>query len=193
MRNPLRLWRELGTASFLALQATTIGVVLSALLHPVFLAYLAAEIAAGSFPPERPEFLRAFASGLGLAVLLLGYGGGMAAGLRAIRMRNLGRLRWSLLAIPFYWLLISAAAWLALWQFLRHPHRWNKTRHGLSRIAERWTTGRDESRQDVRQTHRRPTAAAMERRSWADRTGILARQNLPRPGRKSVPAAPRPG
>ena len=92
MRNPLRLRRELGTASFLAFQATTIGVVASALLHPVFLGFLAAEIAGGSFPPERPEFAGAFASGIGLAVLLLGYGGGMAAGLKATRIRNLGRL-----------------------------------------------------------------------------------------------------
>ena len=152
MRNPLRLRRELGTASFLAFQATTIGVVVSALLHPVFLGFLAAEIAGGSFPPERPEFADAFASGIGLAVLLLGYGGGMAAGLKATRIRNLGRLRWSLMAMPLYWLLISAAAWLALWQFLRHPHRWNKTRHGFSRTAERCATGRDESQEDVPQT-----------------------------------------
>jgi hypothetical protein len=54
--------------------------------------------------------------------------------------------------MPLYWLLISAAAWLALWQFLRHPHRWNKTRHGFARTAERCATGRDESRKDVRQT-----------------------------------------
>jgi hypothetical protein len=141
----------------------------------VFLAYLGAEIAAGTFPPDRPEFLRAFASGIGLAVLLLGYGGGMAAGLKAIRIRNLGRLRWSLLAMPFYWLLISAAAWLALWQFLRHPHRWNKTRHGLSRIAERCATGRDESHEDVRQT-----GPAPNRRSHGEM--LMGRPNgAPRP------------
>lgn len=175
MRSPLRLWRDLGMASFLAFQATTIGVFASALLHPVFLAYLGAEIAAGTFPPDRPEFLRAFASGIGLAVLLLGYGGGMAAGLKAIRIRNLGRLRWSLLAMPFYWLLISAAAWLALWQFLRHPHRWNKTRHGLSRIAERCATGRDESHEDVRQT-----GPAPNRRSHGEM--LMGRPNgAPRP------------
>jgi cellulose synthase/poly-beta-1,6-N-acetylglucosamine synthase-like glycosyltransferase len=152
MRHPLRLGRELGLRSFLAFQATTIGVVASALLHPVFLAYLAVEIARGTFPPARPEFLRAFVSGLGLAVLLLGYGGGMAAGLRGIRTRGLGRLRCSLLSMPLYWLLISAAAWLALWQFIRTPHVWNKTRHGLSRTGERCATGRDESHEDVRQT-----------------------------------------
>ncbi|MET0481819.1 MAG: glycosyltransferase [Aestuariivirgaceae bacterium] len=156
MRDPQLLARELGPRSFLAFQATTIGVVASALLHPLFLACLAVEIVRGKFPPARPEFLDAFTAGVGLAVLLLGYGVGLAAGLKGIKTRNLHGLRWSLLAMPLYWLLISAAAWLALWQLLRTPHRWNKTRHGLSRVGDRYATARDESPEDVRQTEPAP-------------------------------------
>ncbi len=156
MRDPLRLLRELGLRSFLTFQATTIGVVASALLHPLFLAYLAVELAHGRFPPARPEFLHAVTAGIGLAVLLLGYGAGLAAGLKGIRTRDLGLLHWSLPSMPLYWLLISAAAWIALWQFLRTPHRWNKTRHGLSRVGDRCATGRDESHEDVRQTEPAP-------------------------------------
>jgi cellulose synthase/poly-beta-1,6-N-acetylglucosamine synthase-like glycosyltransferase len=32
---------------------------------------------------------------------------------------------------PFYWVLISLAAWKGLWQFLVKPHYWEKTVHGL--------------------------------------------------------------
>ena len=43
--------------------------------------------------------------------------------------------------MPVYWLLMSGAAWLALWQFMTAPFHWNKTEHGLSRLQggrRRW-------------------------------------------------------
>ena len=38
MREPVALWRELGPASFLAMQILSLGMVVSALVHPVFVA-----------------------------------------------------------------------------------------------------------------------------------------------------------
>jgi len=35
----------------------------------------------------------------------------------------------------FYWVLISIAAYRALWQLVRRPFFWEKTEHGLSRQA----------------------------------------------------------
>ena len=32
---------------------------------------------------------------------------------------------------PFYWVLISLAAWKGLWQLCFNPHKWEKTVHGL--------------------------------------------------------------
>ncbi len=40
---------------------------------------------------------------------------------------------WTLLFTPVYWLLLSLAAWRALWQFVVAPYRWEKTEHGLAR------------------------------------------------------------
>jgi hypothetical protein len=34
-----------------------------------------------------------------------------------------------LLAMPLYWPLLSLAAAHALWQLVRRPHHWDKTRH----------------------------------------------------------------
>jgi glycosyltransferase XagB len=33
--------------------------------------------------------------------------------------------------VPFYWLGMSAAAWVAFQEFLVNPHHWSKTKHGL--------------------------------------------------------------
>ena len=40
-----------------------------------------------------------------------------------------------LLLMPLYWLLLSLAAWRALFQLLRDPYRWEKTEHGLARTS----------------------------------------------------------
>lgn len=41
-----------------------------------------------------------------------------------------GLIKWGL-TIPFYWLMISAAAFIALFQLIFKPHYWEKTQHGL--------------------------------------------------------------
>jgi len=51
--------------------------------------------------------------------------------------RGMARLApWALLA-PIYWLMMSAAAWRAVFQLARAPHYWEKTEHGLSAMRRR--------------------------------------------------------
>ena len=33
--------------------------------------------------------------------------------------------------VPFYWLAMSAAAWKAVYELIKRPHHWAKTKHGL--------------------------------------------------------------
>ena len=40
-----------------------------------------------------------------------------------------------MLASPIYWLLMSIAAWQALYELIVRPHYWQKTRHGLLQAA----------------------------------------------------------
>jgi hypothetical protein len=49
----------------------------------------------------------------------------------AIRRRAWRLIPWIVL-MPFYWVLISAAAYRALIQLMTDPHKWEKTEHGLS-------------------------------------------------------------
>ncbi len=132
MRDPLRLWRETGAGGFWAAQAMTFGVFASALLHPVC---LAATLVTFTLTPAAPpgDGVSSFAGGLSLFVLLAGHGTAMAAGWRGLGLRRdrRGRL-FTVLTMPVYWLLLSAAAWLALWQFITAPWHWNKTEHGFS-------------------------------------------------------------
>ena len=50
--------------------------------------------------------------------------------LACIRRKHYALVRWTLL-IPLYWLLMSAAACIALYQLIVKPHYWEKTEHGL--------------------------------------------------------------
>jgi glycosyltransferase XagB len=132
-RNPLLLLREVKLRGFCVVQCMTLGIFLSSLLHPILLGITVWNLS----PPNLIEKLQEPVGGimvyLSLAMLLMGYVTGIvlsARGLRAVGIGNWGHV---LLGIPVYWLLISAAAWLALWDFCVAPHHWHKTKHGLSR------------------------------------------------------------
>ena len=133
MRNPVRTARELGSTGFWTLQSFTAGVFLSALFHPFLIA-----ISIWLFivnPPEASLPAMALA-GLNVEVFVLGYGVAMLAAVKALRRRGLYGWWVTIATMPAYWLLISVAAWLALWQFIFSPFTWNKTQHGLSKLQE---------------------------------------------------------
>lgn len=56
--------------------------------------------------------------------------------LLACQRRNYGDLWFAALLSPGYWILTSIAAWKGAIQLIRRPHYWEKTRHGLSRVAD---------------------------------------------------------
>ncbi len=134
MRDPARLMRELGPSGFWVAQAVTIGVFVSALLHPICLAATLWLAAAQPLLPSRAGTAVVALAGVNLFVFVAGYG--LSILLTRAGLRRLGFRGWAgtLAAMPLYWMLMSAAAWLALWQFVVAPFHWNKTEHGLSRM-----------------------------------------------------------
>ena len=50
------------------------------------------------------------------------------------RRKLLGVLPFLPLLLPYY-LLTSAAAWLALYDLILRPYHWNKTEHGLAKTS----------------------------------------------------------
>ena len=135
MREPGRLWHELGARTFANFHLFITGMLVSALVHPLFITSALASGATlwlhGWDGPDS-ALHRALLS-LDIAVIVFGYAAFAFAAWRTMGLRGLSHLRPWLLLVPFYWILMSAAAWRALWQLHTAPSVWEKTPHEGSR------------------------------------------------------------
>ncbi len=133
MRSPIKLWRELGPANFLAFQAIVGGSWFVPLINPIFwglsLAYVFTQATAIKvlFPPVL------FYPGLALMIagnFLYLYTFMMGAFEREEQEGN-GK---AMLLLPLYFVMMSVAAYKALGQLLNpaRRHYWEKTEHGLT-------------------------------------------------------------
>jgi hypothetical protein len=129
MRKPREAARDLGWLRFFGLQVLMGGLILSALVHPWF--YIVAAIEAGYGPLRSLDHqgLSDAVRVLGFVNLILGYAIGVALGWVAVAGRGRHRLAWWALLMPAYWLLISFAAYRALYQLATTPYSWEKTQH----------------------------------------------------------------
>jgi hypothetical protein len=112
------------------------GTVLAALVHGLFAARLGWAFATTPLDDELNQLWLTFDA----TILLFGYGVSVLLGFVGLMRRGLTGCAWALLLMPLYWLLLSLAAWRALFQLLRDPYGWEKTEHGLaltSRLAQR--------------------------------------------------------
>ena len=134
MRQPLRLLRELGLRGFLAFQGHFAGIVVAALVHPWSYVLFIHDAARGTLF-ARPETLVGYnVLAIALFNLAAGYAASLALGLFVLQRRQVRRLIPQLVFIPFYWLLVSAAAYRAVYQLVTAPHYWEKTEHGVSKV-----------------------------------------------------------
>lgn len=121
MRAPDRALAETGWAGFLALQVMLAGTFLAALVHGPLMIGLCVGLLAGWIEP----------GGVGLLLLVLGYLTNAVAMLVTPGPRHMRR--WQAVAtLPLYWPLQTLAAVRALYGWLRAPHFWAKTPHGLT-------------------------------------------------------------
>jgi hypothetical protein len=127
-RTPRRLVRELGWSGFAVFQLLVGGTVLAALVHSLFAAALVFEFAFGR--SDAPVM-----TSLHFAVLMGGYLISGLLGLIGLARRGLLGCAWALLLMPLYWLMLSLAAWRALYHLARDPYRWEKTEHGLAKTS----------------------------------------------------------
>jgi cellulose synthase/poly-beta-1,6-N-acetylglucosamine synthase-like glycosyltransferase len=139
MRNPVRLWRELGPGGFLVFQLVIGGAVLAALVHGIFAGVLAGQIATGLLWSDKASVFEQVFAGLYVATLVTGYLLSALLGFVGLSRRRLTRSAPWLLLLPLYWLLLSFAAWRAVFQLIRSPYRWEKTEHGLARTSRQGT------------------------------------------------------
>jgi cellulose synthase/poly-beta-1,6-N-acetylglucosamine synthase-like glycosyltransferase len=129
MRNPWRLWRELGTVNFIHFQILIGGVFVSFMLNPIFWVMALAWFAI------RPVGLDALFPGpifaAGTLCLFVGNFLFIYINLLGCYRRRYDRIMWFNLLTPFYWMLMSVSGWRAFFQFFSNPFLWEKTQHAL--------------------------------------------------------------
>ncbi len=132
MRSPRKLWRELGPRGFLGFQTIVGGTILSALVHPWFYVLAGIELAQGTLFAQPGSLLGWPFWLLAWFDLVTGYLAAMALGYLSAERRGYRRLIKDVPLMPLYWLLVSAAAYRAIFQFATARFYWEKTEHGLA-------------------------------------------------------------
>ncbi len=128
-RQPGRLHAELGWRGAVGFHALMGGLIMSALVHPFFYALLAYFLITGElFLPAETSLGTAFRA-IAWVNLGVGYVISILIGMISVCRRRRFRLILSSLLMPVYWLLISLAAYRALYQLIRNPYLWEKTEH----------------------------------------------------------------
>jgi len=131
MRRPTRLWRDLNPAGAIAFQIFFAANALSALIHPFFMAGLGYTFFA--LPAPWAYTVLENAAPIFLITLCTAYLSTVALDVAGLWRRRLLRQAWILILTPLHWLLLSLAAWRALFQLIYDPQRWEKTEHGLAK------------------------------------------------------------
>ena len=133
LRQPVRLWREVGGRAFVGINLLLGAIPLVAVLNPVFwfltaLWFLVQPHALTVLLPA-PIYYPALVS------MLAGNFLALYVGLVAIRVRRRPDLLPAVILSPLYWGLMSIAAIRALVQLLVAPSIWEKSVHGLDPAA----------------------------------------------------------
>lgn len=134
MRDPALLVRELGPTSFIVGQILLAGMVLSALAHPFLLftgVILVVDLALARPAGSWKSLLLA----VDTVNIACGYLSFLLLGWQTLRIRERLGFWMIVLFTPAYWMLMSLAAWRAVWQLWRKPHLWEKTPHHALRRA----------------------------------------------------------
>ena len=130
MRAPRRLWHELGPVSWIWFQVVLGGGLVSAFIHPLFYVALAWQTFEGTAFPALSNGLAAWLWWVGAVNILAAYLATIVLAFLTLARQGRRDLFVSALFSPLYWLPVSVAAYLALWDWYRRPFFWAKTPHG---------------------------------------------------------------
>jgi glycosyltransferase XagB len=132
-RQPFRLHRELGLRAAVGFHALMGGLIVSALVHPLFYVLLAGYWLSGELLASAETTAGTVLWAIACINLALGYLVSILVSMVSVWRRGRRGLAMSALLLPLYWLLISLAAYRAVWQLARDPFRWEKTEHGTGK------------------------------------------------------------
>jgi cellulose synthase/poly-beta-1,6-N-acetylglucosamine synthase-like glycosyltransferase len=128
MRDPSLLMRELGPGSFVIGQILFAGMVLSALAHP-FLLFTGVILVVDLALARPTDSWKSALLAIDIVNVACGYLSFLLLGWQTLKLRERFGFWMIVLFTPVYWMLMSVAAWRAVWQLWRKPHLWEKTPH----------------------------------------------------------------
>lgn len=132
-RSLRRLNRDLGLRAAMGLHVLMGGLIVSALVHPWSYVLLGWHWLAGELMAPAETLAGTVVWSIVWINLAVGYAVSILVGVVSVWRRGQPGLAAFALLMPLYWLLISAAAYRAVWQFARDPYLWEKTEHGAGR------------------------------------------------------------
>jgi hypothetical protein len=132
MRNPRNFIKSRGIKNFAMFQLVVGGKILSMFINPFMwlttAAYFIARSTLGhlieSLYPAPIFYMGVFSLVVGNFLYFYNYMIGCA------KRQQFEIIKYAFL-VPFYWLGMSLAAWMALYKMISQPHYWAKTQHGL--------------------------------------------------------------
>jgi cellulose synthase/poly-beta-1,6-N-acetylglucosamine synthase-like glycosyltransferase len=132
-RDPWKSLKTLGLGNWLAYQFFIGGTIVCFLSNPIL--WLFFIYAAISRAPWLEQLFPGWMLYISLFNLILGNSIGIYLNMIAVFRRKYYNLTLYALLNPIYWLLHSAASYMALWQLFTKPFYWEKTIHGLSKVG----------------------------------------------------------
>ncbi|CAN5164707.1 glycosyltransferase family 2 protein [soil metagenome] len=146
MRHPIRLAREIGWRGLLGFSLTGTGLIVSAIIHPIWLFTLVAVLTYPLGLWGDGSILASSVIGLNLFNLGAAHWAMVALARRSLALRDRRREARALVWLIPYWLLMSVASYRALWELIVSPHQWRKTPHSGRRRPAGPATGRRTAR-----------------------------------------------
>jgi len=131
-RQPCLLYENIGLFRMVVIASTGIGVLMGALLYPVFIVAVMIRLVNPAPLGGGTPLLTAGDAMLVLALVTAALVEFIPA-IAALRRRRALALAPYILAAPVTHLLVSIAAWRALIELIRRPFHWHKTMHGQAR------------------------------------------------------------
>ncbi len=121
-RNVSQLFGSLGKRNALSFEALLTGFILSPLLYSV-------SILMAVYSIYTLQLAHLAFTLISLSLFMMGYTCAIAMGFACVRNYSFKNKLIIALTLPAYWLLLSAAAWRAVYQLVIKPHFWEKTPH----------------------------------------------------------------
>lgn len=127
-RSPAALYRDIGTPSFWLAQILFCGMIVSALVHPLYL-FTISKLLFRCLSGATMSVTDLVLAVIDASNVVLGYSAFLFLGYRTLIAQEKKGFVAVVLRTPLYWLGISLAAWRAVLQIVCKPFLWEKTPH----------------------------------------------------------------